>query len=134
MQKITTATAAIALGVERKSLDNILTREARHLVPAGRQGRSRRLPMATLETLAIALVLNRDLKIPVAVGIELAESLRSSPNQEIGIGRLGKLQFDIAGLRPSLSAAIAEAIEEVHPRRRGRPASARRASTFESGR
>jgi hypothetical protein len=124
LQKITTATAAVALGVDRKSLDNILAREARHLLPDGRQGRSRRLPVATLETLAIALILNRDIGIPVSKGIDLAESLRKAPNQEIGIGRLGKLHFDVAGLRPSLSAAIDEAIEEVHPRRRGRPPSA----------
>lgn len=125
MQKITTATAAIALGIERKSLDNILGREAKLLVPEGRQGKSRRLQMATIETLSIALLLNRDLKIPIAKGIELAESLRTSPNQEIGIGRLGKLHFDVAGLRPSLVAAVNEAIEEVHPSRRGRPASTR---------
>lgn len=122
MQKVTTATAAVALGVERKLLDNILSREARHLVPGGRQGRSRRIPIATIETLAIALLLHRDLEIPVSRGVELAESLRTSPIQEIGIGRLGKLYFDVAGLRPSLSEAINEAIEEVHPRRRGRPA------------
>jgi len=123
LRKITTTTAAMALGIDRKNLDNILCREGRNLIPDGRQGRSRQVPIATLETLAIALVLNRDLRIPLTKGIELAESLRKAPNQEIGIGRLGTLHFDIAKLRPSLSHAVEEAIEEVHPRRRGRPAS-----------
>jgi len=123
LQKITTATAARALGVDRKVLDNILSREGRHLVQPGRQGRCRRLPVAALEVLAVALLLNRDLEIPVAKGIDLAKSLRSAPNQEIGVGRLGKLIFSVSALRPLLLASIGEAIEEVHPPRRGRPPS-----------
>jgi hypothetical protein len=68
-------------------------------------------------------LLNRDLGIPVAKGLELAESLRTSSNREIGIGRLGSLRFDLDRLRPSLEQAIDEAIDEVHPLRRGRPRS-----------
>ena len=122
MRRVTTETAARALGVDRKVLDNILAREGRHLVPIGRQGISRRLPTETLETLAIALILNRDLKIPVARCVDLAESLRNAPTREIGIGRLGKLAFDVDRLRETLVAALEEAIDDVHPRPRGRRA------------
>ena len=121
MQKITSLTAAVALGIERKVLDNILSRDGRHLLPSGRQGRSRRLPFAALETLAIALLLHRDLRVPLSRGFELAESLRSSQNHEIGVGRLGKLRFDLDRLVSSLEQAVAEAIDEIHPPRRGRP-------------
>ena len=61
MQKLTTTAAAATLGVDTKALDNILSREASHLVPRGARGKSRRISAHVLELVAVALLLKRDL-------------------------------------------------------------------------
>ena len=60
---ITTRVAAAALGVSAKRLDNILTRSRLMISPESVQGRERKLPEQVVERLAIALLLQRDLRI-----------------------------------------------------------------------
>lgn len=123
MLEITSRTAALALGVERKELDNLLVREGQRLLPPGRQGRGRRLSAATLEIIAVALLLKRDLGVSFARGLDLAEQLVAAPGSRVRLGRLGALEFDLPTLRRSLQTAIADAVELIHPPRRGRPTS-----------
>jgi len=113
--------AAHALGISRKSLDNILAREARGFFPSRRRGRSRRLSFAQLEQLAVTLILARDLRIPIARAFAIASEIVRSPSGEPTIGSLASIRFDRASLRGPLEAALAVALEEVAPRRRGRP-------------
>jgi hypothetical protein len=42
------------LGIERKSLDSMLARLSNGVLPKGRQGVERRIPVHLLETLALA--------------------------------------------------------------------------------
>ena len=125
MREVTSQTAALTLGIKQKALDNLLGREGRRLLPRGRQGRGRRLPLAILEIVAVALLLKRDLGVSIARGLELAEQLAAAPNSRLPLGRLGTLHFDLLALRQSLLPAIAEAIESIQPPRRGRPRSPR---------
>jgi hypothetical protein len=119
---LTTRAAALALGVERKVLDNILAREARAFVDAGSRGRSRRIDFEALERIAIALILGRDLGVPLTRGLELAEEIMRTPgNLELAIGTLTTLRFDTERLHRALEAATADALEEYVPPRRGRP-------------
>jgi hypothetical protein len=123
MRTLSTASAAVALGVDRKILDNILARESRSLILTGRQGRSRQIPVAALERIAVAFVLNRDLGVSLARGLEIAEQLVDSPTASVAVGSLGELTFDMARLRRTLDLSIDEALESVAEPVRGRPRS-----------
>jgi hypothetical protein len=121
LKSLSTDAAAFALGVDRKTLDNILAREARSILKKGRRGRSRRIPIDALEQIAIALVLSRDLGVGVARGLQLAMLIVASPQGHIPVGTLGSLVFDLEHLRAPLNLAVEEAIEGIEPRTRGRP-------------
>lgn len=122
LRSLSSGAAARVLGVDARLLDNILARQARPLFRAGKRGKSRRIEFATLERLAVALILNRDLDIPVVRGLALAEEILRSPNEvQLSVGPLTTLRFDIAELHRALEAAIAETVEEFIPPRRGRP-------------
>jgi hypothetical protein len=123
MKTLSTDSAAVALGVYRKTLDNMLAREGRSLIGVGRRGRSRRIPIGVLERIAIALILGRDLGVTIAKGIELAESIIGSPGSPVRVGSLATIDFDLARLRDALEASVTEALESVAEPTRGRPAS-----------
>ena len=118
--QLTTPTAAVVLGISRKSLDNILVTHARHFPLRGKQGRSRRISYGFLERIAVALVLNRDLGAPIGPSLAMADSViqRAGTHQT---GSLTTVQFDLVALRATLSHAIATALEETPRPRRGRP-------------
>ncbi len=121
MKTVSTDAAAFALGVDRKIIDNVLAREGRKLVGRGRQGKSRRISMVALELIAVALILNRDLGVSIARGLQLAVEIVAAPQGRINIGSLSSLTFDLTHLREPLSLAVDDAIEGVAPRTRGRP-------------
>jgi len=123
MRSLSTDTSAAALGVDRKTLDNLLSREAKSLVPNGSRGRSRRISIAVLERLAITLVLQRDLGVGVAMGLDLAARILESASNSTNIGTLGTLRFDAGRLRKALEHSVDEALESVPERPRGRPRS-----------
>src|ERR1039458_1420103 len=106
MRMLSTDAAALALGIEKKSLDNILSREGRSLLPSGRRGRGRRIPMAALERVAIALILDRDLGVGLANGLELAGKVLGAPTSSIQFGSLGTLSLDVESLRRKLDRSI----------------------------
>jgi hypothetical protein len=121
MITLSTHASAVALGIDRKSLDNILAREARPLMGIGRRGRSRRVPAEVLERVAIALILKRDLGVTLARGLRIAERVLGSPSSSVTVGSLSTLSFDVPRLRQALELSIGEALESVAERTRGRP-------------
>jgi len=121
MKSLSTAAAAAALGIDRKALDNVLAREASSLVASGRRGRSRRIPMAALERIAVALVLSRDLGVGIARGLELAAAIIAAPASSIPAGSLCTVTFEVARLRHALERAVDEALESIAEPVRGRP-------------
>lgn len=123
MRTLSTASAAVALGIDKKTLDNIVARDCRSIILTGRRGRSRQIPVAALERIAVAFILNRDLGVSFARGIELAELIFNAPFSAVSIGSLGTLTFDVSRLRRTLELAIDEALEAVAEPARGRPRS-----------
>ena len=121
MRLVTTRLAAAALGVAPKALDNLLVREAKFLVPPGKRGLARLIPLPSLELLAVALLLVRDAGIPRGKAVVLARSLVGSDRGEMALGTLGRLSYDLAALRRVVESAIADNWEEGSLRPRGRP-------------
>jgi hypothetical protein len=123
MKTLSTDVSAAALGVDRKTLDNVLAREGRSLIGTGSRGRSRRIPINALEQVAIALILNRDLGVSIAKGLDLADRVLHSPASPVTVGPLSALTFDVPRFRKALELSIAEALESVADPTRGRPRS-----------
>lgn len=118
--RLTTAMASTALGIPKKFLDNILTREASSLLPLGRQGKSRQIPVAAVEQICVALLLQRELGTPIAKSLQIAQQLLEGAGQA-AIGKLGAITFDLPRIRRSLHQAIAQTLEEGSNPTRGRP-------------
>ena len=116
-----TVEAAFALGTTPKLLDNLLAREAKHLIVSGRQGRSRKIDEQVLEVLAVALLIRRDLSVPVGKSIDLASVIVTSGSFQASVGGLAVLRFDLAALRQVLKQALSDAVADQSPIRRGRP-------------
>lgn len=136
------AVAAVALGVERKWLDNLT---AQHDIPGTEhvaRGVARRLAMRTLVTAAIVRDLNRGLGVPVARAVRIASTvlgergLDAPPLAELAressghagvlpalipIGDSAALTIDLGRLERDIERRLLEAMETVVPRRRGRP-------------
>lgn len=118
MRAVTTATAALAIGVPRKTLDNILARLALPEAPKGRQGVERHLPVSLLPHLYLVAELVTKLELPVILADRVAGRLAA------GTAALGDhlvLHANPAAVRASLDARLADAIEHVVRRPRGRP-------------
>jgi len=122
MRAVTTGTAAFALGIPKKELDNILSRYEVRGYERGRQGVARRLSQASIEQVAVAIDLTRNYAIPAPTALLLAEEALSSREGVIPSpgGHLA-IHVDLERIRRELQAKLAEAIENVIPPRRGRP-------------
>lgn len=146
LRAVTTTTAAIVLGIERKVLDNLLVRLAPEALPKGRQGVERRIPISLLEHLALTTELSDMLGVPVREAFTLSRALTGEvplgPGNESSGARQGstetttsgdsragrailgdylRIDADLARLRADLDARLALAIESVVRRPRGRP-------------
>lgn len=122
MRAVTTGTAAFALGIARKDLDNILSRYPIRGFERGKQGQARRLSLASIEQVALAIDLATDFSIPVPTALLLAEEALSSPEGVIPSpgGHLA-IHADLVRIRRDLHAKLTEAVENIIPPRRGRP-------------
>lgn len=122
MRAVTTGTAAFALGIQKKDLDNILSRYPVRGFERGKQGLSRRLSLASIEQVAIAIDLSRDYSIPIPTALILAEEALGSREGVIPSpgGHLA-LHVDVERIRRDIQAKLTDAIEYIIPPRRGRP-------------
>ncbi|MDA1082165.1 MAG: hypothetical protein O2973_10900 [Gemmatimonadetes bacterium] len=116
-----TSDVALALGLELKRLDNILVRHCRASLPSGGHGTARVIQESVVERLAVALLLQRDLGMPLQHGWPLAEEIISSHDGRVPVGTLGTLGFDVRRLRAVVRQALADAVQDRTPVRRGRP-------------
>lgn len=128
--------------MDRKSLDNLLSRVGSLLAATGRQGVERRIPIALLEDIAVTTELAGRLAMPSRDAFRLARQLlgRGDPmpsgepdqpdNDFIGSLALGPyihIGVDLHALRVELKARLELAIETHVRPRRGRPRRARSA-------
>lgn len=119
--------AALALNIEAKWLDNLLSQNSVDGVSQARQGVQRRLAPAALHVIATVHHLNRELRIPVATALRLAHELwgaSGSPDPaDTATVRADAVELHLnrTEMRERVAAALAEALEMAPRTRRGRP-------------
>jgi hypothetical protein len=116
----TVATAALALGMPAKWVDNILSHHTIGGVRQERQGVARRLSVEGLLILAIAALLIRELSFSTSRAIEIANGItkgegRYSADQGLTV------QLDLPAFHASLLERLERAVEMAPLPRRGRP-------------
>lgn len=127
MRGYSVATSALALGVDGKWLDNLLSHNRVDGVTQARQGVARRLGPGALHVIATVHRLNRDLQIPVGAALRLAHDLwdttRNADPLDASALRFGEieLRLDRSEVRASIAAAVADALEMAPRTKRGRP-------------
>jgi len=118
LRAVTTATAAAVIGIERKALDNMLSRLDESVVPKGRQGVERRVPISLLVDLVLTTELIARLGAPVREAFALAQRLARGDSE---LGPFLSIQADLERIRLELDRQLEVAIESVVRRPRGRP-------------
>ena len=116
----TVATAALALRVPAKWIDNTLSHFSVQGVSQARQGVSRKLSVDALTVLSIALSLIQDLDTPVANALEIATQLaRSGGTLVLPLGMI--LRVDLQKINTAILERLEHAVEIAPLPRRGRP-------------
>lgn len=116
----TLATAALALQVQTKWLDNTLSHFHVQGVVQARQGVPRRLPIESLTFIAITLNLIADFEIPLAKALDLATRLAGSSGK-LTLESGARIEVDLQRLTETLLQRLEHAVEVVPLPRRGRP-------------
>jgi hypothetical protein len=118
----TIATVALALDVEKKWLDNVLTHYRIPGISRERQGISRRLSSEATFILAVAINLTDAFGVPISHSTSLAKSLidgRGSYVSPTGFS----ITFDFSSFEASVHDRLAAAVEIAPVPARGRPIS-----------
>src|ERR1051325_6863163 len=116
----TVATAALALNVPIKWLDNTLSHVPVQGVSQSRQGIARKLSVESLTILAIAIAIIRDLDSPVRNAVEIATQLiRLGGTVTLASGIT--VNVDIQDTASRLLDHLEHAVEIAPLPRRGRP-------------
>ena len=127
MRGYSVATVALALDLDSKWLDNLLSQHRVPGVTQSRQGVQRRIQPEGLYLIATAHALNRDFQIPVAAALRIAAALWAGPAdrsaKELATFAHGDLTVSVnrGELRGRMERALAEALEIAPRTRRGRP-------------
>lgn len=116
----TVATAALALGVSTKWLDNTLSHFRVPGVHQQRQGIARRLSVDAMLALATAILLSRDLGIPMGRSLELSIKAVAAKGLLPTPPRL-QVSIDLLALQSDLHQRLEHAVEIAPLPRRGRP-------------
>jgi hypothetical protein len=116
----TVATAALTLGTSVKWLDNVLSHNRVSGIAQGRQGVSRRLTVEGLVGLALAVLLVREIGLPIAKAIAVAENLAKNEGRYIASRGL-MLTLDLSSFRADLLERLENAVEVAPIPKRGRP-------------
>lgn len=116
----TIATAALALGMPLKWLDNTLSHHKVLGIQQQRQGVARRLTIEGLLTLAVAIVLINDLSIPLLGALRIADALIRNAGRYTSAGGVD-IQLDLETFKAKLFERLENAVEIAPAPRRGRP-------------
>ena len=116
----TIATAALTLGTSVKWLDNVLSHNRVSGIARERQGVSRRLTVEGLVGLALAVLLVRELGLPTAKAIAVAENLAKNEGRYNAPQGL-MLTLDLSSFRAVLLDRLESAVEIAPIPKRGRP-------------
>lgn len=110
--------AAVALDVAYRWLDGVLARHRVEGVTSEVQGIRRTVSDDALVTLAIVRDLHAQAGLPIGRAIEIAERLEPDGRLRLGIVTVA---VDRHAVARDLAPQVADAVERVVPRRRGRP-------------
>jgi hypothetical protein len=116
----TVATAALTIGTSVKWLDNVLSHNRVSGIARERQGIARRLTVEGLVRLALAVLLARELGLPTAKAITVAEYLAKNEGRYIAPHGL-MLMLDLSSFRTELLERLESAVEIAPIPKRGRP-------------
>ena len=120
------AVAALALGVDRKWLDNLI---AHHDIPGIERfarGVSRRLSIRALVVAAVARDLQRELGVPLVRAVAVAERAVSGAHSSVHLSPALSVHLDLGAVEREVEHRLLHAMETSVPRRRGRPPRATR--------
>lgn len=118
MRAVTTATAAAAIGLHKKALDNLLGRLELPEAVSGRQGVDRRIPVSLLPDLLLTAELADQLGIPTRLAFALARRLAAG---SIEAGPFLRVHADTESIQGEVERQLEIAIETVVRKPRGRP-------------
>jgi hypothetical protein len=116
----TIATAALALGLPTKWLDNVLSHNKVLGIRQDRQGVARRFSIDGLLVLAIAVLLIQDLGLSTPRAIALAEHIAKNDGRYDSLRGI-TLQFDLSAFQARLLERLESAVEIAPLPQRGRP-------------
>jgi hypothetical protein len=116
----TVATAALALGVTAKWVDNILSHHKVLGIRQERQGIARHLSVDGLTILGLTALLNSELGLSIAKAIRVAEGIVKTNGRHLAREGLS-VQIDLASFQASLLERLESAVEIAPVPRRGRP-------------
>lgn len=113
--------ASLAIGASDKWTDNLLSHHDIPGVVGGTRGVARKIPHASLVTLAVVRELNIRLGLGVRDAVDLAPRLLAADGG--GVHRSGHLRvsLDLPALERDLGLRLREALESAPSPRRGRP-------------
>ncbi len=149
------AVASLAIGVEKKWLDNLTSQHSLPGTDHFARGVPRRLSVRALVTAALVRQLNRELRVPVSRAVELAAAIilvdlptiaGAAAGVGVGVGEplvavgpqsartvkitpVITLTVDLHALERDVDRNLLDAMETAVPRRRGRPPAKERRGT-----
>ena len=121
MRAYTVATTALALNIDPKWIDNLLSHHHLPGIARSQRGVRRRIPPRSFFIIALARTLGAELSIPLHRALEIATDLESRETTEYAISDLLTLRIDRARLHADLARRLDEAAEIAAVPRRGRP-------------
>ena len=116
----TVATAALALGMPAKWVDNVLSHNRLPGIRQERQGIARRLSIEGLMALALTAVLTQELGLSTAKAIVVAEGIVQGSGRFLA-GEGLSIEIDLGVFQASLLEKLERAVEIAPVPRRGRP-------------
>jgi len=116
----TVATAALAIGMPIKWVDNVLSHNKLIGIRQDRQGVARRLSIEGLLVLALTALLIEELGLSTAKAIVAAEGMVNSEGRYSTAGGVS-IELDLTAFRSGLLDQLEHAVEVAPIPRRGRP-------------
>ena len=116
----TVATAALAIGMPIKWVDNVLSHNKLMGIRQDRQGVARRLSIEGLLTLALTALLIEELGLSTPKAIVAAEGIVNSGGR-YSAARGVRIELDLTVFRSALLEQLEHAVEVAPIPRRGRP-------------
>jgi len=116
----TVATAALAIGMTSKWVDNVLSHNKLIGIRQDRQGVARRLSIEGLLVLALTAVLIKELGLSTAKAIVVAEGIVTGGGRYSAAPGLS-IELDLTAFRSGLLEQLEHAVEVAPIPRRGRP-------------